>query len=115
MPKARAENHGKWAGDSVAYNKKHDWIRKNWKLPLSCEHCNLPKKLEWANKSGKYLRSDRADWLALCRSCHTKMDMTDQRRANMSTAAKIRANRPEEKARLKQISIARHNKTKEVK
>jgi len=70
-----------WKGDNVGYIGIHSWLRKNFNKPIRCELCNkIPKnakdnrtKLEWANKSGKYLR-DRTDWICLCTKCHCNYD-----------------------------------------
>ena len=37
------------------------------------------KRYDWANISGKYKR-DFSDYKPLCRSCHEKMDYTEERR-----------------------------------
>ena len=79
--------HPKWLGENVGYSAKHTWLRTNYPKPEKCEHCGIldkdyrtktnqiPKKypIQWANKSGKYLR-DRSDWLLLCFKCHRKYD-----------------------------------------
>ena len=95
-------NHN-WRGDKISYSHVHDWIRDHWKKPKKCEKCGNEKKLDWSNISGKYKRSDRSDWLALCRSCHMKMDMTNERKINSSIAAKLRCKDPKEKERLRII------------
>ena len=33
---------------------------------------------DWANKNGQYIRNDRNEWLALCRSCHQKYDYNNR-------------------------------------
>lgn len=107
---AIGSNAPSWKGDSASYNKIHEWIEKHWDKPVMCEKCGSLKKLDWANKSGLYRRSERNDWLALCRSCHIKMDMSDERRANISRSAKTRANTQEGKNALRKSSLARHDR-----
>lgn len=67
--------------DSNKYSTRHKWVNKHFEKPNICEKCDfIPgigkdgrTKIHWANISGKYER-DRRDWLALCISCHQKMD-----------------------------------------
>lgn len=70
-----------WKGEKASYREKHWWLRKWYGRPPVCEHCGLkderPYKIQWANKSGRYLR-DREDWLRLCIKCHIKYDKRKQ-------------------------------------
>ena len=74
-------HHGKdnvnWKGEEAGYVSKHTWVYNHFGKPDTCEYCgrnNLKGKfINWANKSGKYLRK-RDDWLRLCRKCHTSYD-----------------------------------------
>lgn len=76
------ENNPRWQGDLVSYPALHSWVRKHYHKPKACEKCGVNpgvdtlgrNKLHWANKTKKYLR-DRKDWLALCVSCHRKLDL----------------------------------------
>lgn len=69
------EKHSGWRGDAVGYNALHAWVRRYKGTPQKCEKCGTeePKRYEWANISGRYLR-DVDDWKRLCPSCHRKMD-----------------------------------------
>jgi hypothetical protein len=69
------ENHPRWKGDDVGYHALHRWVGKKLGRPSKCEHCGTEtaRKFEWANKSGKYLRS-LDDWIRLCTRCHRKYD-----------------------------------------
>lgn len=65
-----------WKGDKVKYRALHTWVRNNLGIPSQCKFCdriNEEVKIEWANKSGKYLRKLN-DWIPLCRKCHRKYD-----------------------------------------
>lgn len=66
-----------WKGDSVGYGGVHSWIRNTYGKAIYCENktCTYknPKRYEWANISGKYLR-DRTDYIMLCKSCHCFFD-----------------------------------------
>lgn len=63
----------RWKGNEVSYKGLHKWIRDNKGRPKICEHCGSKHQLNWANKSGKYLR-DLNDWISLCILCHRKYD-----------------------------------------
>jgi|SRR5579863_1127238 len=64
-----------WKGENVGYYALHNWIKRELGEPQMCSFNPLHKssKFEWANISGKYLR-DTADYMALCGSCHKRMD-----------------------------------------
>ncbi len=73
----------KWKAlkEIVTYSGIHTFIRRIYGSPKECSNCGLEGRknktrwnIHWANVSGKYLR-DRADWLALCVSCHKKYDL----------------------------------------
>ena len=68
----------RWKGDKVGYRGLHHWMKKEFGKAFKCEFCGktrtTPKSIQWANKTGKYLR-DRNDWLELCASCHKKYDL----------------------------------------
>ncbi|MBK7381687.1 MAG: hypothetical protein IPJ03_22365 [Ignavibacteriales bacterium] len=100
----KGEKHHRWKGDNTSYGKIHLWIEKNWEKPDHCEHCNKKRKLDWANISKEYKRSDRNDWIALCRSCHVKMDWTKERSERMSDQQKKYANSDIGRARLSKIA-----------
>lgn len=68
------ENNPMWKGNKVGKQAIHGWMLRNWVKTNICEHCKLKKKTDWANKTGKYIRGDKEDWLELCRSCHTTYD-----------------------------------------
>lgn len=69
------DNHHNWKGDNVGYYALHSWVERQLGKPLKCESCGTsePRKYEWANKSGDYLR-DVSDWLRLCTPCHRMHD-----------------------------------------
>ncbi len=67
------ENHYLWKGNFVGYTALHSWLGRKYGTPEKCEKCGSIKNVEWANKSGQYLRN-RNDWMNLCKSCHNKFD-----------------------------------------
>ena len=59
------------------YTKIHSWLRKTFGLATKCESKNCKKVstfYEYALKQGKEYCYKRANYLMLCRSCHTKYD-----------------------------------------
>ena len=80
-PNKTGENHHNWKGDSVSYSGLHYWVVSRLGKPDTCVHCKKSglygKDINWANKSGDYLR-DINDWMRLCVFCHRKYD--DQRK-----------------------------------
>jgi len=91
----KGDNTGKenymWIGDKIGYKKLHDWVYYHKGKPKICEHCGLvPEickccgsikkgtKLEWANKDHSYKR-DINDYISLCRSCHKKYDIKNNK------------------------------------
>lgn len=81
------ENHPNWKGDKVKKSGVHGWITltKGRALEHSCfqEDKTCKGSMDWSNISGKYLR-DIIDWWVLCKSHHTRFDMTDKWRKNIS-------------------------------
>lgn len=84
-------NNHQWKGDSVGKLALHDWIERKLGLSknLKCEKedATCKGRLEWSNKSQKYLRRFD-DWQVLCTSHHRRYDMTPTWKANMSTKFK---------------------------
>jgi len=82
------EKHGMWKGDKVGYVALHRWLRRHYGKPDRCEKIGCkyprmgdkkrlmikPKRYEWANVSGRYLR-ERANWMQMCTSCHKIYDL----------------------------------------
>lgn len=63
--------------DKPSYSALHVWVYNRLGKPKKCENCGkdglVGHNIEWANKSGKYLR-DIKDWIRLCVSCHRRLD-----------------------------------------
>lgn len=55
------------------YDAIHEWVERWFGKPLTCIKCGSCNNVEWANKTGKYDRSEK-DWLRLCRKCHCRYD-----------------------------------------
>lgn len=89
------------------YNRLHKWVQENLGKANKCENtkCVYPKKrknnetllkvkkYDWANISGKY-KKELTDYKSLCRSCHMKMDYTEEKRkkvmGNTNHARKVK-------------------------
>lgn len=71
--KRKGENTSSWKGDKAGYSAIHKYLTVTYGKPTVCEQCGSTKPIDWANKTGKYLR-DRSDWLQLCRKCHFYYD-----------------------------------------
>jgi hypothetical protein len=72
MRNRRGEDTSAWKGRRD-YMAVHKWISKNW-IKTKCEFCgDNTNKLQWANISGEYYRTE-GDWLCLCQSCHMRWD-----------------------------------------
>ena len=69
--------HANWKGDDVGYQALHTWVARELGRPNMCESCgrveDRPYFIQWANKSGKYLR-ELSDWIRLCARCHYHYD-----------------------------------------
>jgi hypothetical protein len=65
--------NGQWKGDKVGYAALHIWVKRNFGKPTSCEFCDAKVNVQWANKSGDYMRG-RSDWMTLCAKCHYHYD-----------------------------------------
>lgn len=69
-----------WKGEKATYSPKHIWLHRHYGKANKCENKNCtyknPKRYEWANISGKYLR-ERSDYKMLCPSCHRREDWGD--------------------------------------
>lgn len=75
----KGEQHCGWKGNEVGYRALHMWVSKELGAPTKCENCGRDgltgRKIQWANKSGKYLRN-KSDWIRLCAKCHVLRDGT---------------------------------------
>ena len=73
----RGENNGRWKGVSASYASVHQWVARWLGSPEKCQGCGTDglkgRYINWANKSGNYLR-DLSDWLRLCTRCHYHFD-----------------------------------------
>lgn len=66
------EKNGMWK-ENAGYSAVHAWIRTHFIKPKNCEHCGEEKKLDWASKTKEY-KKNIEEYVALCRSCHIKLD-----------------------------------------
>lgn len=59
--------------EKPGYDAIHEWVDRWAEDPKSCSNCGSTQRLEWSNKTGKYLR-DLSDWQRLCKKCHARYD-----------------------------------------
>jgi len=72
--KTLARKNYNWKGNSVGYFALHAWVQRTLGKPVVCISCGVNKgRLEWANRSYRYLR-DVKDWISLCKRCHARYD-----------------------------------------
>lgn len=84
------KNNSNYKEKPSSYKYIHQIMISKFGNPEKCEHCgkrgekiNGRWNIDWANKSGEYLR-DRKDWLTLCRSCHRIYDLKNNLIQNFS-------------------------------
>lgn len=69
-----------------SYAAIHWYIRKTYGNAYYCEASDclkISQRYEWSNISKLY-SLDRSDWKQLCKSCHSKMDMTEKGYNNLN-------------------------------
>ena len=91
VDKTKGVNHWNWKGGKVGYDALHTWLVREFGKAYKCEMKGCiyprnnargelmknPKRYEWANITGKYLRK-RKDWMMMCPSCHRKYDLNNK-------------------------------------
>lgn len=73
------------------YGRIHYWLRQNYGKPTKCEatDCNgVSKAVQWALVRGKKYEKVRENFIQLCRSCHTRYDLTEGGKKRISNARK---------------------------
>lgn len=74
----------------------HKWINRFYGKANGCENADCDgssKYYEWALIKGKKYAKIRSHFKMLCRKCHTKYDMTKERKANIVAGIKKRYER----------------------
>ncbi len=92
----KKENNPRWKGDGAGYMSKHQFLKRNFGNPQFCYKCGIKGKEEkdgrwsihWALKKDKEYSHEIDDYQGLCRCCHGKYDMTDERREHLRNIAK---------------------------
>lgn len=70
--KLKGEDSINWKGDNVKYAALHLRVQIKRGKATVCEKCGSLKRVEWANKTGKY--ADVFDYISLCKKCHGIFD-----------------------------------------
>ena len=69
------------------YRKLHKWMRDTYGNAFKCENTEctkISKTYDWALIKGKEYTYERSNFFQMCRSCHTKYDMTLETRKKIS-------------------------------
>lgn len=82
-------------GNNACYTAFHIWLRSNYGNPKNCTHCGKGGKkgikkrwnIDWALKKGYHHTHKVENYIGLCRSCHMKYDMTEEKRKFMTQIA----------------------------
>ncbi len=69
----------------VSNSQIHKWLDTNYGKPRICESKTCDGKTEnrwfdWAKKTGMEYERNRKNFFRLCRSCHRKYDMTEEKK-----------------------------------
>ena len=75
------EKNASWKGDNVGLCALHKWLRNTFGKANQCESpgCSgVSTYYNWAKIKGKEYLRRRDNFMMLCRSCHTKYDMTEE-------------------------------------
>ena len=70
-------------GEKAGYFAKHRYLYYHYGQPSICENLSCEKRskvFEWCLKGGRSYSHNREDYLRLCRSCHRKYDLTEEKR-----------------------------------
>lgn len=70
-------------GDKASKVAKHQYLYKHFGRPTFCSNKKCQHKsniFEWCLKAGRKYTHNPKDYLWLCRSCHRKYDLTDDKK-----------------------------------
>jgi len=88
------------------YARVHHWLKKNYGRAHKCESkkCNgSSKSFQWSKKKKRTYEEKRNNFWMLCRSCHSKYDLTPEGRKRLS---KVNLGKKLSKEHRKKMSIA---------
>jgi hypothetical protein len=104
------------------YRDIHYWLKKNFGKAERCYNKDCEKKstvYQWAKIKDKKYVKDRNSFTQLCRSCHSKEDITQETKDKISKAHKGRKLSEAHKEKIRQFNIGRkhpnYQKTRETK
>lgn len=111
----------RWKGDKASYQSKHQYLKRNYGNPKICDKCGTEGfkekggrwSIHWSKKTDAEYTHNREDYLGLCRKCHGKYDLNDDKLERLRTMAKSQT--PEQLAKLsiKRSLIAKNRKRDE--
>lgn len=85
----KGQENRNWRGQNASYPAFHSWMLINFGKASSCESENCSRKsktYDWALIHGKNYDHKRENFMMLCRSCHVKYDMTEERKIKISNS-----------------------------
>jgi len=83
MVGVKNEKAPNWKGENVSVSTVHLWLATNYGRPNLCEEGSCKKKsntYDWALKTGLEYSKNRESFRRLCRSCHRKYDLTEEKK-----------------------------------
>ena len=79
----KQEKSPNWKGDLIGKSQVHRWLDTMFGKPRTCVNPNCPKKsstFDWCLITGKQYLRRRENFLRMCRSCHRRYDMTEEKK-----------------------------------
>jgi hypothetical protein len=83
----KGEQHWHWKTEGLGYIGVHLWVHKYFGNPQSCEICGLKRchqsngrwNIDWAKLKDKKYERKRENFWGLCKKCHSKYDLTEEK------------------------------------
>lgn len=73
-----------WAKRMSEIHSMHKYLDYHYGKPTVCEHCKKEyigkSKMDWALKKDRTYSRNKKDYFRLCRSCHRKYDLTEEKK-----------------------------------
>lgn len=100
------------------YQSQHQFLVRNYGNPKQCEFCGITGKkesdgrwsIQWARKRDRDYSHNKDDYHQLCRMCHGKYDLTDEKIAHLRKLANNQTPEQLEKLAAKRSVIAKQRK-----
>ena len=97
------------------YQSQHQFLVRNYGNPKKCEFCGIAGKkeadgrwsIQWARKQDREYSHDKNDYHQLCRNCHSKYDLTEEKIERLRNLARNQTPEQLEKLAAKRSVIAK--------